>query len=249
VAFDALARPLIVNDSDLTVNFGAVQTLNVVVAYVLKSALPVNGIPTILLNDVKIETRAAPPPYPDGAVLFAQLVARESGFDVVQKGEWYLAPLDHRHTGVFLDDATRGFRFDGHPVGFGSPSFDSGFLAVGAGQELRLTHGLNTVNLLVQLQSRSADGTISCEGLGTSFWYDLPGAQEVRVKRADGGGDLALRVVLWPFDSTGTAPVPPVANAGDEKIVEFGASFLLDGSRSTGSGGRKLIRYIWTQLA
>lgn len=249
VAFDRQARPLIVEqDLQIAVNFGAAPTLYLVAAYALQADLPINGVPTRLVNNVTVETRSAAPPYADDAVVFAQLVARTDGFDIVQKGDWYLAPLDHGHTGQFLDDASRGFRFDGHPIGLGSPPFDSGFLAVGPGQQVLLSHGLNSLNLLVQLQCRTNDGTISSEGLGTRFWYELPGPQEIRLKRDSTIGDLDLRAMVWPLDTVGAGPVLPVANAGDEQIVELGQSFVLDGSRSTAFGGRKLMNYIWTEL-
>jgi hypothetical protein len=252
IAFDRQARPLILDrDFEGPVNFGGAQVLSLVVVYVLRSDLPVNGVPTVLRNDVRIEARPASPPYPDDAVLFAELHARPGGgFDIVQSGDWYLAPLDHRHSGQFIEDASRGFRFDGHPVGLGTPRFDSGFIALAPGQELRLVHGLNSTNLLVQVQSRLPDATVSCAGLGSDFWYELSGSQEVRLRRASSGsGNLDLRVTLWPFDTAGAAPVIPVANAGSEKIVEFGGSFTLDGSLSAAFAGHKLIRYIWTQFS
>jgi hypothetical protein len=251
IAFDRQSRPLVMDRTFVgPVDFAGAQVLSLVVAYVLRSDLAVNGVPTVLRNDVNIEARPAPPPYADDAVIFAQLHARQDGgFDIVQNGDWYLAPLDHQHSGQFLDDPSRGFRFDGHPLGLGVPRFDSGFLTVAPDQELRLTHGLNTTNLLVQVQSRSSDGTISCAGLGSKFWYGLPGPQEVRLRRSSAKGDMDLRVTLWPFDASGAAPVVPVANPGSDKIVELGASFVLDGTLSRAFAGRKLINFIWTQLS
>lgn len=251
IAFDRQARPLVLDSTFAApVNFAGAQVLSLVAVYVLHSDLPVNGVPTVLQNGVSIEARPTPPPYPDDAVIFAQLHARQDGgFDIVQNGDWYLAPLDHQHSGQFIEDAARGFRFDGHPLGLGAPRFDSGFITVAPSQELRLTHGLNSTNLLVQVQSRLSDGTISCAGLGSKFWYELPGPQEVRLRRSSAKGDLDLRVTLWPFDASGAAPVIPVANSGGDRIVEFGASFALDGSLSRAFAGRKLINYIWTQLS
>ncbi len=248
-ALDRQARPLIVTgDLEIAVNFGGAPSLYLVAAYALGTDLPVNGIPTVLLNNVKVETRSAAPPYADDAVVFAQLLARTGGFDIVQKGDWYLPPLDHTHSGQFLTDPDRGYRFDGHPIGLGPPRYDSGFLTVGPGNDLRLAHGLNTLNLLVQVQSRKGDGTISAQGMGTSFWYELPGSQEIRLHNG-GSGDLDLRAMLWPLESAGAGPVPPVANVGDDRVVEFGKSFTLDGSRSAGFGGRKLVQYVWMQLS
>jgi hypothetical protein len=250
VAFDRQGRPLILTAArEIPANVSPGQSAFVVALYVLRSSLPVDGVPTILTNDIKLEARATPPPYQDDAVVFAQLLGRTDGFDIVQKGEWYLAPLDHRHSGQFLDDDARGFRFDGQPIGLGPPRFDSGFLTVGPGQDLRLAHGLNTVNLLVQVQSRK-DGVISGQGFGTSYWYELPGAQEIRLRRTpDAEGSLELRAMLWPFDNSAAGPVLPVANAGEDQVVELGASFTLDASRSTAFGGRKLINFVWTQLS
>ncbi|MCA1568393.1 MAG: PASTA domain-containing protein [Acidobacteria bacterium] len=38
----------------------------------------------------------------------------------------------------------------------------------------------------------------------------------------------------------------PVAEAGDEQAVEFGASFILDAAGSKPATGKKIVRYIWT---
>lgn len=40
----------------------------------------------------------------------------------------------------------------------------------------------------------------------------------------------------------------PVAEAGSDLIVDFGASFLLDGRGSRASEGRAIVRYIWTMI-
>ncbi len=40
----------------------------------------------------------------------------------------------------------------------------------------------------------------------------------------------------------------PIANAGDDQIVEYGISFILDGSKSTPSSGRRIVKYRWLML-
>jgi phage tail-like protein len=40
----------------------------------------------------------------------------------------------------------------------------------------------------------------------------------------------------------------PVANAGEDTTVEFGASFTLDGSASRALRGREIVRYVWTMI-
>jgi len=49
----------------------------------------------------------------------------------------------------------------------------------------------------------------------------------------------AIQVTVAPFDM-------PVAEAGAERAVEFGASFILDASGSKPAAGKKITRYIWT---
>lgn len=41
----------------------------------------------------------------------------------------------------------------------------------------------------------------------------------------------------------------PIANAGEDKVVEYGESFTLDGSKSTAPPGRRLTTYRWLMLS
>lgn len=196
-AFDAQGRPVIVPAvQQLAVAFGDVQTLFLAAAFVLKSDLVISGTPTILKNDFLVELRKTPPPYADFGVRVAELHAQPGGFTIVQSGDWFLPPLDHRHSDKFLDDPVGGFRFDGQPLGLQPPQFDSGFLSVPLGGELTLVHGLNTINLMVEMQGR-VDGVITTKGRGGSFWYDLPGPQQIRLARSNDPGPLDMRVILW----------------------------------------------------
>jgi hypothetical protein len=225
-------------------------------AYVLRSAGLIDGVPTLLSHDLKLEVRAAAPPYEDDAVPVAELTRDGDGWRVVQKGEWYLPPADHRHTGQFLSDAASRWRYDGAPldgaaVGFPKPAFDSGFVPLLPESQVRLAHNLKTTDLLVQLQARSADGIITSEGLGISFWYELVGDQEIRLVRglAEIATELSLRATIWPFSPAGAGPLLPIADAGPDMVVELGQSFTLDASKSKAFGGKQLVKYIWTQMS
>jgi hypothetical protein len=255
LAFDRNAHPISLDaEREVAVNFGSSSTLHLVVVYTQRSEGLVNGVPTLISDDLKIETRAGAPPYADGAVLFAELQKGDGAISVVQKGEWYLPPLDHGHSGEFKLDEGLRWRYDGHQVGLQMPRFDSGFLPVEPGSPVQLVHGLKTANLLVQLQARRDDGIITTDGFGQEFWYELIGDQEVRVVRRGGVEaaveNLELRVMLWPASGqSGAAPVLPVADAGDNVVIDQGESFGLDASRSRAFGGRQLIKYIWQQFS
>lgn len=249
LAIDAHGRPLSLEEErSLTLEFGENDTLYFAARHVLRAEAMVDGIPTLLFNDLTLETKTMPPPYDDGSVVFAGVRLDESGPATFQKGEWYLPPLNHGHTGAFVEDAGR-WRFDGHPLG-GSfePLFDSGFLPVDPGESVSLVHGLKSLDLLVQLQARAGE-VITTRGYGDGYYYELPDPQEIRLVRSDDTeGELELRAVIWPLRPSTGGPLLPFADAGDEMIVEFGVSFTLDGSRSRAFGNRKLTRYIWTQL-
>jgi hypothetical protein len=250
LAIDAHGRPLLLEEErSLTLEFGEASSLYLTAKHVLRAEGMVDGIPTLLFNDLTLETQTSPPPYEDGSVVFAGVRLHEGGPTPFQKGEWYLPPLNHHHTGGFVEDAGR-WRFDGHALG-GSvePLFDSGFLPVDPGESVTLIHGLKSLDLFVQLQSRVGE-VVTTRGYGESFYYELPDPQEIRLVRAEGfEGELELRAVVWPLGDSSGAPFLPLADAGVEEIVEFGVSFTLDGSRSRAFGNRKLTSYVWTQLS
>ncbi len=250
LAFDRQARPMALEqDSELALDFGAGSALFLVLGYQLRSEALLNGEPTLLYNDVKLEVRVAAPPYQDDVVVFCELSRQQSGVEAIQKGEWYLPPLDHGHSGAFILDAAQRWRYDGHPLGFAGPRFDSGFVAVAAASETRLVHGLQSTNLLVQIQARLPDGSITTRGLGQDFWYELLGEQEIRLARSAATASMELRATLWPFGPTGAAPVGPMADAGSDVEVAFGESFALDAAHSRAFEGRRLTRFSWTQMS
>lgn len=253
LAFDRKGRPLALEqEAEVAPDFGASKTIYLALVHARRTGGLVNGVPTLVFNEPRIETRAAAPPYTDDSVVFAELHAGDGEVSVVQRGEWYMPPLDHGHSGEFKLDADMRWRYDGHALASEARRFDSGFIPVRAGGEARLVHGLKTTHLVVQLQARREDGVITTEGLGDRFWYELVGEQEVRLARRRGGdaeGGLELRVMLWPAEQGGASPLLPVADAGDDLVVAFGESFALDASRSRAFGGRKLVKYIWQQFS
>jgi hypothetical protein len=251
IAFDRLARPLALEqEKEIAVSFSSSNTLYLILLYALRSETLVDGIYTILSNDLKVESRTAAPPYTDEAVIFAELHLRAGKIEVVQKGEWYLPPLNHGHSGQFFFDQQMRWRFDGHRVGIAGPLYDSGFIQVEAGGEVRLNHGLKTSDLLVQIQARLPDASVTNAGVGQNFWYELIGDQEVRLKRGTdaSAGRLELRVMIWPYGQAGAGPLLPMADAGDDLVIESGnTSFTLDATRSRAFEGRVISSYIWLQ--
>lgn len=246
LALDAYGRPVVV-EAPVPVGVDGARALLVAV-YDLRSSLLVNGVPTVLANGARIEARTAPPPYDDGAVAFAEVARDDSGVRVLQKGEWYLPPLGHGHTGAFFTDAAGRWRYDGAPVGGAAPQFDSGFVPVAPGASVRLTHGLKSTELAVELTARSEGGRITNRGIGADFWFELPGEDEIVLACAGTAPSLELRARAWLLAASGPAAARPVADAGADRAVDPGESFGLDGSGSRALGGRRLVRFIWTQL-
>lgn len=253
LAFDRKGRPLALEEErEVALDFGISKTLYLALVYAQRSGVIVSGVPTLVFNEVKIETRTAAPPYTDDAVVFAELRGGDGGaVSVVQRGDWYMPPLDHGHSGEFKLDADMRWRYDGHALAAQAPRFDSGFIPVPSSSNVQLVHGLKTTHLIVQLQARRANGIITTEGFGQRFWYEIVGEQEVRLSRRSGGDEenLELRVMLWPAGQTVASPLLPIADAGDDPVVNFGESFKLDASRSRAFGGRKLVKYIWQQFS
>ncbi|MBI4874122.1 MAG: hypothetical protein HY822_05765 [Acidobacteria bacterium] len=251
LAFDALARPVILDtETEVPLDFSAAKKQVLALVYSVRAESPVNGVPSLLYHRTGVEARAAAPPYADGALPFAEVDGTGGTILVFQKPEWYLTAPDHRHSGQFRADEAARWRYDGVPLGLGDPRFDSGFVPVPAGGEVRLVHGLNTINLLVQMQCRLANGVITMQGFGNSFWYELAGHQEVAlVRSATGEDEVSLRVALWPFGAGATGPAMPIAIAGADFLAEFGQSFALDGGRSRSFDGKPLKKYVWTQMS
>ena len=252
LAFDRLARPLTLEgEQEIALSFTSSNTLYLVLNYALRSQTLVEGIHTVLSNALRIEARVDAPPYVDDSVIFAQLQLNAGKLEVVQKGEWYLPTLDHGHSGMFFFDQGKRWRFDGHRIGFAGPRYDSGFVPVAPGEEARLIHGLKTGDLLVQIQARLADATVTCAGLGQDFWYELVGQQEVRLRRRanTSPAQLELRVMIWPFAEPDAGPLLPMADAGNDILIEAGESFSLDATRSRAFEGHTISKYIWQQIS
>lgn len=261
LAIDGHGRPLVL-DAATTL---AVPTGRhwLVAMYTLRSSLLVGGVPTLLANAVTLQARPLPPPYADGAVAFAELSHAGESFELQQKGEWYLPPLQHSHSGGFYTDAAGRWRYDGAVVNGGAgaghnlaPHFDSGPVGLAAGENRTLPHGLQSQQLLVELSSQRLDGVVSNRGIGSLWWYELPDDEHITLFRGSsegGDGDApaapALRARAWRLDGAGPAPQRPLADAGANLSVEPGTSFTLDASRSGAAGGRHLVRYQWTLLS
>ncbi len=248
LAIDAQGRALAVPEAQTpAVDFGGGATLHLVLLYSLRAEGVVTGVPTLLFDDVTIEARSAAPPYQDDAVVFARLDKMEAGVSVTQLGQWYLPPLDHGHTGSFVVRQGR-WRYDGDPVGSSStPLFDSGFLSVATGGDVTLVHGLDTMDLAVQVQARRVDGVVTVQGLGQSFWYELLDGQRIRLARSGEGDPLELRAAIWPL-APAAGPVLPIADPGSPLEVESGDSFTLDGTQSKAFGGKTITKFVWTEL-
>ena len=254
LAIDDFGRPIVV-DAQPAIALAS-DKASLVAVYDLRASLLVNGVPTLLANGARIEARSAPPPYDDGAVRFAEVTRAAAGaaigVQIVQKGEWYLPPLDHGHSGEFFTDARGRWRHDGPAIGGAAqPRFDSGFVAVAAGESMRLRHGLQSTELAIELAARRIDGAITNRGVGTDYWFELPNEDEIALVRAsaDGAPAIALRARAWLIGATATDLERPIADAGDDRNAESGTTFHLDASRSRAVGIRRLVRYIWTQLS
>ena len=255
LAIDGHGRPLVLE----TATTLAVPTGRhwLVAVFALRSSLLVGGVPTLLVNMVTLQARQLPPPYDDGAVVFAEVSHVGESLELLQKGEWYLPPLAHGHSGGFYTDAAGRWRYDGAAIGAGAgsnpaPHFDSGFVSLASGESQTLAHGLQSQQLLVALSARRADGVVGNRGIGNDWWYELPNDAHITLCRASLASDeavpLALRARAWRTDGPGPTPERPVADAGDDQAVEPGASFTLDAGRSRAAGGRHLVRYQWTLL-
>jgi hypothetical protein len=235
-AVDRAGR-LLSSPAEASLALGDGSPLYLVIRHALRSAGLVKGIPTLLFDEVAFEARTAVPPYGDDAVVFARI---DDG-KVTQRGDWYLPPLDHTHSGAFVEHAGR-WRYDGDRVGMPSARFDSGWVA---DADATLAHGLASADLVVQLQARR-DGVVTIAGLGGAYWYELPDADHIRLVRS-GEGELQLRAVAWPLDPAVAGP--PLADPGPDQFVEPGVTFTLDGSRSRASGGHRIVKFIWTQTS
>ena len=253
LAIDGFGRPVVV-DAATSIVLDA-DAASLVAVYDLRASLLVHGVPTVLANAARVEARATPPPYDDGAVRFADVIREGTGtaitMRIVQKGEWYLPPLDHAHSGEFFTDAAGRWRYDGTPIGGSTqPRFDTGFVSIAAGETIRLRHGLKSTELAIELAARMSDGAITNRGVGSAYWFELPNEDEIALVRAaaDGAPAIALRARAWLLGATQADLARPIADAGADRDIEIGSAFQLDATRSRAVGIRRLVRYVWTQL-
>ena len=264
LAFDAFGRPLALDEAkELTPVFGNAEALYAVLAHDLRYGQFFKGFPTVITDHVKLELRAAPPPYADGAVRFAEVrpalapatpdaPAAEAPFRVTQTGRWYLPPLDHGHSGKFYQDAQSRLRYDGDPMGLAGAMYDSGFIHVAPGDRIHIRHGLMGRDFLAQLEARSENGLITNHGSGRDYWYDLPADGEAVIARTKHKEYSLFRLRLWQLGAPGAAPhgpIPPIAHAGTDRTVDAALSFRLDGSMSRTPSGVPIRTYKWIQLS
>jgi len=238
-AVDGSGRPIsLTAETPVAVDWGDAATCHLAIRHALRSGGLVRGVPTLLFDDAAIDVRRDGPPYDDGALPFARLDRDDATVTVTQRGDWYLPPLQHRHSGTFVERDGR-WRYDGDPLGLPPARFDSGWVDEA---DVVLKHGLASADLVVQLQARR-DGVITVEGLGGAYWYELPDSDHLRLVGKERG--LELRAVAWPLDQP--ADAPPVADPGPDLVVDPGAPFRLDGRRSRAFGGRRIVKFIWTR--
>lgn len=261
LALDAFARPLALDEARTLPVPPAPGIRHVVIAHDLHYGEFFKGFPTVISDRIKLELRPAAPPYADGAVRFAELrpapppaagPAPAPNLLVVQHGDWYLPPLDHGHSGRFIPDADNRMRYDGHPLGLPGAMYDSGFIVIPPGGTVYLKHGLRGRDFVAMLEASSEHGLITSRGNGRDYWYTLPADGEATISRTRHKEYTRFRLRLWPFGAPGAAPqgpVFPVANAGEDRIVEYGEAFRLDGAQSRSPAGLPLRKFKWIQLS
>jgi len=251
LAFDHQARSLLLDtEKDVAVDFSGAAILYVVLVHKLEGKNTRKGVATIFTDQVEVALRTSASPYADFGVVCAVLDKIENGITVRQDGTLYLPPLAHSHSGQLYNDADGYQRYDGDRVVTKGSFFDSGYVPVAPDDSIRLSHGLATSNLLVQVQAKGADNTITSKGFGSEYWYELVDAHEIKlVRSAADTSPLLLRAMIWPVDQSGGGPVLPMAHAGADSTVEFGNSFTLDGSSSRAFGGRTVTKYTWTRMS
>lgn len=248
LAIDRDGRPLeLAEPRGVAIDPGEATTF-LCLLHTLRSEGLVDGVPTLLFDDVAVEARVSAPPYQDAAVVVARIDSGADGMRIAQLPDWFLTRQAHEHSGTFVLEEGR-WRYDGLPVGFQGPLFDSGFVSVDPGDQVTLVHGLRSTDLLVQLQARAEDGVVTTEGIGSRFWYELASDQEVRLVHGNGRrtSPLELRATIWPLVPAAAGPTIPIADAGPDAEVDPGVSFTLDGSRSRAFGGRSITKYVWTK--
>lgn len=249
LAFDQWGRCMVLPEERvLTLNFSGEDSIYLCVQYEPEVAEEVNGQPVRVENGIVLSFKNVLPGSNEDAIPIAQIRPRTGGFDVIQRGEWYLPPLHARHTGTFYQDHAGRWRYDGDSVASRlQPHFDSGWVTVGAADDLNIVHSLQSLDLLVQLQSQPVEGTVSNQGLGREFYYELHDTNLIRLFNAT-ASDLRLRALLWRVADKSPGPLKPVADAGPDLDTEHGHGFKLDGTGSMAFEGRSIVRYVWTLM-
>ncbi len=247
LAFDQWARPIILSEpATLEIVFSGENSIYLCAQYKAEVAEEINGQPVKVEHSINLSFKNQLPQSHEDDIPIAQIRPREGGFDVIQKGQWYLPPLNAGHTGNFFEDDAGRWRYDGDPVVSRlHPHFDSGWVTVSAKNDQNLAHNLRSLDLLVQLQNQPFAGTVSSLGLGSEFWYELHDENVIRLFN-NKGSDLKLRALLWRVGEKSAETLNPVADAGTDVHSEYGHSFVLDGSDSMAFEGRSVVRYVWT---
>ena len=246
LAYDKYFRPIIfTTPQDLSISLND-SSIFIVAKYVAQVTQEINGQPVQISHSQQLSIFNESDAQTAEGIIVAQIRPREGGFDIIQKGEWFIPPLNATHSGHFYEDAEGRWRYDGDPVVSAiAPDFDSGWVELDANSDLNIPHGLGSNNLLVQLQNKIVDGVISNKGNGQDFYYELHDTHVVRLFNST-DNQLALNVKLWRLDADINPMLMPVADAGLDLAAEYGESFELDGSDSMAFEGRSVVRYRWT---
>ena len=141
LAFDAFSRPIINSVStNLPISL-ADDSLFVYVKYVPEVSNENNGQPVRVENGFEFVIYGDEGLTPNGAIAIAQIRPREDGYDIIQKGEWYIPPLQSTHSGRFFEDKNGQWRYDGDPVVSAiTPDFDSNWISLVANSDINVPH-------------------------------------------------------------------------------------------------------------
>jgi hypothetical protein len=246
LAFDLFARPVIHPVSAILPISLADDSLFLCVKYLPEVTREHNGQPSRVENGYQFVFHGESDLEIKEGVILAQIRPREGGYDVIQKGDWYIPPIYATHSGRFFEDSQGLWRYDGDPVVSAiAPDFDSGWIPLEAHSDVNLPHGLGSNNLLVQLQNRLPGSSISSKGNGVDFYYELHDTSIIRLLNVT-DRQLTICVKLWRLDAQINPLLAPVADAGMDINAEHGESFDLDGSDSMAFQGRSVVRYRWS---
>ncbi len=246
LAFDLFSRPVIHSASAILPISLADDSLFLHVKYVPKVTQENNGQPLRIENNYQFVFYGENDMEINKEVALAQIRPRDGGYDIIQKGEWYIPPIHSTHSGKFFEDDQGLWRYDGDPVVSAiTPDFDSGWISLEARSDVNISHGLGSNIFLVQLQKRLPGSIISSKGNGGDFYYELHDTSIIRLFNIS-DEQLTLCAKLWRLDQQINPLLAPVADAGMDINAEYGESFNLDGSDSMAFQGRSVVRYRWS---